>query len=221
MIDTLWRKICTLELAPGETINEQSLCNESGFSRSKVRDVLLQMAADGALYLEANRAPRVTVITHDTLRHFFEAAPLVYMAAVRLASACATQQDIKRLRDIEAQLQKSADKKSAPSNSILNSAFYSHIGQMAANHYLMPGLNRLLIDHARLGKLFEQEQSAHTVRAHVHADCQYYKNIIEAFEQRDAESAVAGLRAHLHTLRGRMTLDSTSWLMPTAKNNTL
>ena len=51
LLETLKRRILSMELQPGTSIDEMTLCDEFGLSRSPVRELIRQMAAEG--YLDA------------------------------------------------------------------------------------------------------------------------------------------------------------------------
>jgi DNA-binding GntR family transcriptional regulator len=59
LAQALRRRILSMELAPGAVVDELALCDEFGLSRPPVRELLRQIAAEGYIELEANRAPRV------------------------------------------------------------------------------------------------------------------------------------------------------------------
>ena len=55
--EALRRRILNMELTPGAVVDEQALCDEFGLSRPPVRELMRQLAAEGYIDLEANRAP--------------------------------------------------------------------------------------------------------------------------------------------------------------------
>ena len=91
-----------LELAPGAVVDELALCDEFGLSRPPVRELMRQMAAEGYIDLEANRAARVTSMSYQSLRSFFLAAPLIYIATTQLAAVHSTPSEIDELKRIQA-----------------------------------------------------------------------------------------------------------------------
>ena len=90
LAEALRRRILSMELAPGAVVDELALCDEFGLSRPPVRELLRQIAAEGYIELEANRAPRVAAMNHDSLHSFFVAAPLIYIATTQLAATNAS-----------------------------------------------------------------------------------------------------------------------------------
>ena len=56
--ETLKRQVLTLELAPDQDLDETSLSEAYGISRTPVRDVLRQLAAEGYVDIPENRSAR-------------------------------------------------------------------------------------------------------------------------------------------------------------------
>ncbi len=162
--EALRRRILSMELAPGAVVDELALCDEFGLSRPPVRELMRQMAAEGYIDLEANRAARVSSMSYQSLRSFFLAAPLIYIATTQLAAAHATPSEIAELKRIQAFFRKAIEDKDVEKRVLYNDEFHLQIGKMAHNAYLMPSLQRLLIDHARLGKIFYRHPTTVTCK---------------------------------------------------------
>lgn len=203
--EILRQRILTMELAPGAALDEQALSEEFGLSRPPLRELMRQMAAEGYIELEANRAARVASMNYQSLRNFFLAAPLLYTATTKLAALEATAAEIASLKAIQAQFRQAVSQGDVDSRVYYNDQFHLAIGKMAHNAYLLPSLNRLLIDHARLAKTFYQPSSPR-----MHDDLatavQQHEDIIAAIERRDADAAVDIVRAHLELSRRNMAM---------------
>ena len=98
LLDRLRRAILTLELPPGSNLDEARLSDDSGLSRTPLREVLRQLAGEGYTELHENRGARVSEMTHTTLRDFFIAAPMIYGAVMRLAARNRTAAQLAPLR---------------------------------------------------------------------------------------------------------------------------
>ncbi|BAP44549.1 probable transcriptional regulator [Pseudomonas sp. StFLB209] len=202
--DTLRRRILSMELAPGAVVDELALCDEFGLSRPPVRELLRQIAAEGYIELEANRAPRVAAMSHESLHSFFLSAPLIYIATTQLAALHATPAEITRLRTIQENFRQAIEDKDVENRIIYNDEFHLEIGKMAHNDYLMPSLRRLLIDHARLGKTFYRHPTTRDMQQDLELACAQHDQMIEAIEQRDPDTAAQVVRAHFELSRRRM-----------------
>ncbi|HGM5583358.1 TPA: GntR family transcriptional regulator [Pseudomonas putida] len=204
LAEALRRRILSMELAPGAVVDELALCEEFGLSRPPVRELLRQIAAEGYIELEANRAPRVAAMNHDSLHSFFLAAPLIYIATTQLAATHASVGEIETLKAIQALFRQAIEKKDLENRVLYNDAFHLEIGKMAHNDYLMPSLRRLLIDHTRLGKIFYRHPTTDDMQRDLELACVQHEQMIEAIERRDPETAGQLVREHFELSRRRM-----------------
>lgn len=190
--------ILTLKLSPGADLDEHSLCAEFNVSRTPLREVLRQLAGDGYVELRENRGARVTGLDYTTLHEFFITAPMIYGAVLRLAARHATSAQLQQLKSAQRVFKRSLSRGDSAARSMANHHFHAITGDMANNTFLLPSFNRLLIDHARIGTTFFQQDDndessvtpdANTPQAT--AD-QHHDQIIDAIERRD-ESTAANL----------------------------
>jgi len=154
LVIALKRAILTQELLPGADLDEIKLCEQYELSRTPLREVLRHLAGIGYVELRENRGGRVAELSHETLRHFFIAAPMIYGAVLQLAASNATPAQIRTLKDAQKQFCSTMNRRNAPERSLANNRFHEVTGEMADNPYLLPSFNRLLIDHARIGIRF-------------------------------------------------------------------
>ncbi|WP_233850011.1 GntR family transcriptional regulator [Paraburkholderia sp. HD33-4] len=200
LAQTLRHRILSMELAPGASLDEVALAEEFGLSRPPVRELMRQMAAEGYIELEANRAARVASMSFDSLRNYFLAAPLVYVATTKLAAVHATRAEIANLKRVQEQFRAAVEGNIVDHRVLENDEFHLAIGKMAHNQYLLPSLCRLLIDHARLGRTFYQPRDER-MEAELAVAVQQHEDIIDAIERRDAEAAGAVILAHVNLAR--------------------
>ncbi len=65
---------------------KRSLAAGFGLSRTPFREVLQRLAGEGYVALSENRGAKVSPMDLDTLRTFFQTAPLIYASIARLAA---------------------------------------------------------------------------------------------------------------------------------------
>lgn len=200
---TLRQRILSMELVPGASLDEVALAEEFGLSRQPVRELMRQMAAEGYIELEANRAPRVASMDYDSLRSYFLAAPLIYVATTKLAAAQATQADVDALKRIQERFRAAVEGTTVDERVLENDQFHLAIGKIGRNRYLLPSLCRLLIDHARLGKTFYQPRNE-SMETELAIAVQQHEDIIDAIQRRDVERAGEVVLAHVNLARRNM-----------------
>jgi DNA-binding GntR family transcriptional regulator len=186
----LKRRILTLDLEPGAHLDETSLSAQYGISRTPLREVFRQLAGEGYIQIRDNRGTIVSPMSHKSMRDFFLTAPLIYASIARLAAQNARPEQIAELRDIQARFRKAVEADSPDDMIYWNDRFHFVMGQMADNQYLMPSLQRLLIDHARIGQTFWRPRNPE-MRERIHAAADQHDRFIEFIEAGDAEGAVA------------------------------
>ncbi len=202
--DALRKRILSMELAPGAVVDELTLAEEFGLSRPPVRELMRQLAAEGYLELETNRPARVSAMSHHSLRSFFLAAPMLYVATAQLAAGNATAAEIERLKQIQRRFRQAIDDGSTLERVRQNDRFHYEIGLAAHNEYLMPSLRRLLLDHARLGMTFYRDPPSADMAESLSVAVEQHDQIIEAIERHDTDGVAELMRAHMDLSRRRM-----------------
>ena len=174
LYETLKHQILTLELPPDHDLDEVRLSEEYGISRTPVRDVLRQLAGEGYIDIRENRGARVIPMNHATLRDFFLVAPMIYEAVGRLAVQNFKAAQMAQLKDCQERFCSAISRRDTKAMVVENNRFHAIIGEMANSAYLRPSLNRLLIDHARIGDTFfrptTDEMEANLAKACEHHD---------------------------------------------------
>ncbi len=205
----LRRRILTMQVAPGAVLDEHDLAEEFGLSRPPVRELLRQMAGEGYVELEPNRPARVMPMGYQSLRDFFLVAPMIYIATTRLAAERRTAADLTALRTIQTAFRAAIQAGDVEARVFHNDHFHLKIGEIAGNAYLLPSLRRCLIDHARIAKVFYEDQiAAHHPQAIAERDeaAQQHDEIIAAIDAREADRAEALVRDQLDLSRRNMAM---------------
>ena len=184
--DDLKRRVLQLEIAPGTPLDEMALSVTYGLSRTPLREVLQRLSGEGYVFIAANRGASVSSMDMNIMRSFFQTAPLIYSAVSRLAAENAVSHQIIALKKIQSRFRKAVRQDATTDMSMLNHSFHEVIGTMAGNPYLLPSLNRLLIDHTRMShRFYRPRQEAGKQR--VQLACDQHEAMIAAIEAGDAE----------------------------------
>ena len=180
--------VMTLKLRPGDDLDEAQLSEAFGLSRTPLREVFRHLAGLGYLELRENRGARVSEMSYTTLRDFFLVAPMIYGAVLRLAAQNATADQIERLTTAQSAFRATLREGSTEDRALANNRFHEITGEMAANVYLLPSFQRLLIDHARIGMTFYRPEPAGMGES-LELACAQHDAIIAAIKARDAAAA--------------------------------
>jgi len=189
-----------MRLPPGADIDESSLSTAFSLSRTPLREVLRQLAGEGYVALRDNRGARAADMTYSTLRDFFIAAPMIYGAVLRLAAQNATPEGLDEMAVAQAEFSRCIKRGLAIESSLANHRFHEITGEMAGNVYLLFSFRRLLIDHARLGVIYNRPFTEAMAQNFVIAD-QQHDAIIEALRAGDVERSGELSEAHWELTR--------------------
>ena len=203
IIETLKREILMLSRAPGTPLDEASLSRQFNVSRTPLRDILRQLAGEGYVTITHNKGAVVAPMDPKSMRNFFMTAPMIYATISRLAAQNATQQDIDHLADIQAHFKEAVVAQSVESLVYYNDQFHYQIGEMADNEYLMPSLQRLLMEHARIGQTFWQQTTSKQAENIAEAS-RHHDEFVEIIASHDEEAAVALTIAHWELSKANM-----------------
>ncbi|MGO6969467.1 GntR family transcriptional regulator [Rhizobium leguminosarum] len=203
---TLRRRILTMELPPGAVLDEVALSEEFGLSRPPVRELMRQMAGEGYIELEANRAARVSSMSYQSLRDFFLLAPMIYITANKLAAENGTRGQLDVLKQMQQSFRNAVDNCDVEERVFYNDQFHRQIGEMAHNIYLVPSLRRLQIDHARIGKVFYKHPNTPRMQEELELATQQHDEMIDAIGKRNPDAAGELARLHLELSRRNMAM---------------
>jgi DNA-binding GntR family transcriptional regulator len=205
LYEALKRQILTLELAPDEDLDETSLSEQYGISRTPVRDVFRQLAREGYVDIRENRGARVIPMSHARLRDFFLVAPMIYAAVGRLAAQNFKAPQLSELRRCQERFRSSMNCSDAEGMVLANNRFHEIIGEMADNAFLKPSLERLLIDHARIGHTFFRPKNDE-MNARLLLACKHHDLFIEAIAGHNEQAVVDLVFEHWELSRRDMEM---------------
>jgi len=201
--DDLKRRVLSMDLVPGAPLDEVALSAHYGISRTPLRELIQRLGGEGYFTLEENRGAKVASLDLGTLRHFFQSAPMIYASVARLAAEQAKPADVERLKSIQQLFRQSIGVGRTSQTAMENHRFHEAIGGIAASPYLKPSLNRLLIDHTRIGHMFYRSNSADDAERIEEASDQH-DQMIAAIEAGDAPQAVKLTLEHWELSRGQL-----------------
>jgi DNA-binding GntR family transcriptional regulator len=193
--EELRKQILTLKLKPGVPLDEVSLANQFGLSRSPVRDALARLITEGLVVILPNRTMLVTPFEIEEFPNYISALDLMQRAVTRQAATQHRAEDLAAIRDADAAYLDAVTKGDFQAMSELNKAFHMAIAHAGRNPYFISYYERLLGEGQRLLHLhFDHVVSS----ANTHRLGRDHDEIIDAIARRDADAAES--LAHEHTL---------------------
>ena len=209
--ESLRQRILNLDLRPGADLDEATLVEMYGVSRTPVREALIRLGANGLVTLLPNRGARVAPIELHTLDEFFEALNLCQRAVSRWA---AVRHDAEHLRDIRARaeaFERIAARRDPDAMSDLNCEFHVAIAAAGDNTYIAETYRRLLMEGLRLSRIaltFDFDRD-HSLIAHIDKVVADHRAIVAAIARRDAATAESLGASHAWLFRDRVVKNLT------------
>ncbi|MBX5087992.1 GntR family transcriptional regulator [Rhizobium lentis] len=205
LYEDLKRQILTMELDPDADLDEASLSEKYGLSRTPVRDIFRRLAGEGYVDIRENRGARVIPMNHSTLRNFFLVAPMIYAAIGRLAVQNFKPTQLADLKQTQERFRTASQNMDPLAMVIENNRFHEIFGEMSANDYLQPSLGRLLIDHARIGHTFFRPRNE-DMKRRLQTAVEHHDGFIEALGSHDETAVVDLVFEHWELSRENMEM---------------
>ena len=95
--ETLRDEILSLDLEPGAVLDETSLAERFGMSRSPVREALIRLAGDELVVTLSNRSTVVAPIDIQSFPKYVEALDIAQRMNTRLAAELRSEADLTRI----------------------------------------------------------------------------------------------------------------------------
>jgi DNA-binding GntR family transcriptional regulator len=206
--ELLRTRIYAHELAPGAWIDEQSLADEFGISRTPMREALKVLASEGLVELRPRRGCYVAELSERDIDEIFPVLALLEgrvaeeatrrldgpeAGADRLASA-----DFSRLQDLHDALERHAAANDTDRFFEANQAFHSALQELAGNRWL----SQLIDDTRKFLKLTRRDSLR--LDGRLKQSLAEHRDILAAIRAGDAP--LAARHMHDHILSGRAAL---------------
>ncbi|WP_430465708.1 GntR family transcriptional regulator [Tabrizicola sp.] len=196
--ETLRDAILSLDLAPGQLLDETTFAERFSMSRSPVREAFIRLAAEGLVVTLANRSTIVAPIDVQSFPKYVEALDIAQRINTRLAAEFRSEADLVQIAKAQTAFERSTARGNHLEMSEANKQFHMAIAKAGKNSYLSDFYERLLDQGRRMlhlhfdylkrtqdGRLLTEEHIA----------------MLEAIRARDVEQADA--LAHSHTRQFR------------------
>lgn len=147
---TLLQEILTLELAPGELMDEKRLAARFKMSRSPIREALIKLAGEGLVVTLANRSTLVAPVDLNAFPKYVEALDILQRVNTRLAANHRTDSDIADIRTAMEGFNAAVIKNDYLKMSETNLDFHVAIANAGKNPYLTQQYTALLTEGRRM-----------------------------------------------------------------------
>jgi len=196
--ETLRTEILALTLRPGQLLDETSLAERFGLSRSPVREALIRLAAEELVVTLPNRSTIVAPIELASFPKYVDALDIAQRMTARLAAELRTDQDLAAMASRQRRFEAAVKSGDHLAMSQANKEFHMAIAAAGRNPYFTAFYEKLLDQGRRMLHLhfeyLEQTREGYLLTDEHHA-------MLAAIKARDV--ARADTLAHDHTRQFR------------------
>lgn len=211
VLDVIRQAILDFRLRPGQRLIERELMQQTGVSRTTIREVLRQLAAEGLVTTVPQKGAIVFVPTAQEAADLYEVRAALEALAARRFVARATDKQVHRLRKAFRELERVAGRVNPELQSILQvkDALDDIILKGSGNAAIRSTLDSL---RARVRVLRATSVSQPD---RIPAMLKEMRAVVEAAEARDADAIAAACEFHVNQaarsgLKGLVEIDPTA-----------
>jgi DNA-binding GntR family transcriptional regulator len=189
--DRLREQIFTKKLASGSWLDEQSLADQFGISRTPMREAIKVLASEGLITIKMRRGAYVTEVARKDLEQIFTILSLLEGQAAKEAAVKATEAELNLLDDLHHRLEKAAADRDIEQFFEINVKFHELIQEIAGNRWM----NGVIADLRKVLKLHRRDSLTSTGR--LQNSLIEHREILRTLLNRDELAAEEAMRNHL------------------------
>ncbi len=190
--ERLRQRIFAHEFEPGSWIDEMSLAEEYGISRTPLREALKVLAAEGLVTMKVRRGAYVTEVNEKDLADVYHLLSLMESDAAAAVARRASPADLKELVQLHRELTRAQTDRER--FFALNERFHVRLLEIADNRWRM----QMVADLRKVMKLHRHNSLLKAGR--VQDSLHEHQALMDALLARDAQ--LAGQRMHEHFANG-------------------
>jgi DNA-binding GntR family transcriptional regulator len=183
--------IVSLELAPGEIVNERELMERLGLGRTPVREALRQLAQEKLVEVYPRRGIFVSGVNVRDLASLSEVREQLEPYAARLAAERATSEEREELAALVTELDRTEGDRDERQLIDLDQRLHRHLYRCAHNPFLESTLNELYVLTLRIWFLALDRV------ARLDEALQEHRELLEAISSGDGARAERAMRRHV------------------------
>lgn len=203
---TIKHKILTMEALPGQRMDDISLGEELGLSRTPVREALFRLSSEGLVNVGPKGGFTVRPLDLVDISELFEAHIVIARAVARLVAVRATEADIEEMAKAHAETNEAIAAGSPAAISAANAHLHRLEALYARNEHLRSSALPIHDQGQRLAYLsFGGDAGlAADLDVHIQRTCQDHEEALQAVRDRDPDRAEHIAARHVHLFRKRV-----------------
>lgn len=187
--ESLRQRIFANDLRPGDWIDEISIAQELGISRTPMREALKVLAAEGLVTMKVRRGAYVTEADENNLRDVFQMLSLLEADSAAQVAGAGNADDLAELAAIHARLEQAITDRETFFRT--NELFHRRLVEMAGNRWRL----QIVTDLRKVMKLNRHHSLLREGR--LQDSLQEHRQIMQALTARQPETARLVMAQHL------------------------
>lgn len=190
--ESLRQRIFNRELAPGSWIDELKIAEALGISRTPLREALKVLAAEGLVTMKVRRGAYVTEVSDQDLAEVYHLLSLLESDAAATVATRASDSELAELQALHQELEAAAlpGRQDRVQFFRVNEQFHMRVLEIARNRWS----RQMVADLRKVMKLNRHNSLLKAGR--IDESLAEHRQVMAALEQRDAQAAMACMRAH-------------------------
>ena len=197
--EAIKERILSLELRPGQFVNEKELCAQVGMGRMPVHQAVHRLMADGLLRVIPRKGIIIGADSLNEVLAALEARGAVEPNIAELAAERATPAQIRQMEKLLKQSRKFADQRFRREFMNLDRLFHAAVAEAAGNRMLVDAQRPLQERSARIWSLIVMR---HPDGLRMTQD--EHEAVFDAIRRGDRDAARREMQVHLASLRRRI-----------------
>lgn len=206
----LKKRIVSLDLKPGQRLNDKQLAREMSLGRTPIREAMLKLEAENLIIID--KAIYVKHITIQDIKDLFEGLLVIERFAARLASQRITPEQLREMKEINKKIEDAMEKRNFLEITFQNSDLHQLLAKASGNRYISSTLCIMQNEAQRLAYLSYSREtlSDFSLDKHFELVRQHHRNIINFLENKQTEKLEKQIVEHVKLFRSRITRYVTS-----------
>lgn len=188
--------ILTLELGPGQVVNEQELAKELGVGRMPVHEAIVRLSGDRLANIMPRRGTIISPIALKDVIDMFEAREALECGVAYIAASRATHDDLEKLLTMINVADQARSDQNWENYLKADHRFHSFLTHMIKNPLLQDSADRLLLHNLRFWRVYFAERPAQ------HSAMLSHEKLHAAISTHDPQKAEDAMREHIGNSRG-------------------
>lgn len=200
------RKIVTLELRPGQRIDDHELSAELSISRTPVREALFRLGSEGLIDIDTTPGFLVKPVGVQDTASLFEAHYVITTAVAMMAARRATTEQLDELEEAGQVVEAAIADRDYFGITAANASLHIAEAKVAGNPYMEQMATMIHDQGQRLAYLCfgGAVEFRKDLEHHFQLVVEDHRAFLEALRAHDADEAVARAQEHVHRFRSRV-----------------